>query len=518
MPLFLKYIKIKNIVFLASNLFNIGAMQYNNGKQISFTNEKQISFTNEEVITLEVFYNCKNEKTLKECLNKIYSISRYHIPQFSLDKIKTFEEIDGIIRKNTKKILFPITLGNNARKEAYDLSIKLLKYLKKYNNKFKNSKISDYRTLKLKEEKDDSDKKKLKELDRLFCHAINKFKFENKNSLIYKINKHFDFSNLLCVSEKEKCCDKLVSNIGRDLLNGITQHIYKHKFSGKDKLFSEVKRARNGEMNCTINSTLLYTFLKLNNFECFLSEYKGHEFVLINYKDEIREKIVFADINLCELETIDDMYFYFNDIIRNDVGDKIWDGMFHKSTSNRCVKDFKYKSYTPTYVYYKAFIENFNNVQDYLYYDIKLVQYYLNGLKSAVNYLTEKGHTNGKDEWKIRFSPRKGNKCKFILNLDDLGEPNIVEFKGKYWNIQLLLFKSKKDDNKYINYMKTNIMLPYDWRKYLMDGKIKIGEPNLETKKVEYRILNKENEVVEKGISEIHGLTMDEILNTVGIK
>ena len=117
MPLFLKYIKIKNIVFLASNLFNIGAMQYTNGKQISFTNE--------EVITLEVFYNCKNEKTLKECLNKIYSISRYHIPQFSLDKIKTFEEIDGIIRKNTKKILFPITLGNNARKEAYDLSIKL---------------------------------------------------------------------------------------------------------------------------------------------------------------------------------------------------------------------------------------------------------------------------------------------------------------------------------------------------------------------------------------------------------
>ena len=66
--------------------------------------------------------------------------------------------------------------------------------------------------------------------------------------------------------------------------------------------------------------------------------------------------------------------------------------------------------------------------------------------------------------------------------------------------------------------MKTNIMLPYDWRKYLMDGKIKIGEPNLETKKVEYRILNKENEVVEKGISEIHGLTMDGILNIVGIK
>ena len=49
-------------------------------------------------------------------------------------------------------------------------------------------------------------------------------------------------------------------------------------------------------------------------------------------------------------------------------------------------------------------------------------------------------------------------------------------------------------------------------------GKIKIGEPNLETKKVEYRILNKENEVVEKGISEIHGLTMDGILNIVGIK
>ena len=66
--------------------------------------------------------------------------------------------------------------------------------------------------------------------------------------------------------------------------------------------------------------------------------------------------------------------------------------------------------------------------------------------------------------------------------------------------------------------MKTNIMLPYDWRNYLMDGKIKIGEPNLETKKVEYRILNKENEVVEKGISEIHGLTMDGILNIVGIK
>ena len=51
-----------------------------------------------------------------------------------------------------------------------------------------------------------------------------------------------------------------------------------------------------------------------------------------------------------------------------------------------------------------------------------------------------------------------------------------------------------------------------------MDCKIKIGEPNLETKKVEYRILNKENEVVEKGVSEIHGLTMDEILNIVGIK
>ena len=51
-----------------------------------------------------------------------------------------------------------------------------------------------------------------------------------------------------------------------------------------------------------------------------------------------------------------------------------------------------------------------------------------------------------------------------------------------------------------------------------MNGKIKIGESNLGTKKLEYKILNKENEVVEKGISEIHGLTMDEILNIVGIK
>ena len=212
------------------------------------------------------------------------------------------------------------------------------------------------------------------------------------------------------------------------------------------------------------------------------------------------------------------MCFDFMDIIEEDSDCKIWDGMFNKAKSDMCIKDFEYKNFTPTYMYYKGFMEACYNVQDYLYYDVKLVKYYLNGLKSAVNYLIKEGHTNGKNEWKIRFSPRKGNVCKFILNLDDLGEPEIVDFKYNDKDInQFLLFKSKKDNSKYTNYIETHIHLPRNWRDYLGDGKIKMGEPDLKTKTVVYEILNKENEVVEKGINKIHVLTIDEILNIVGI-
>ena len=493
---------ISKSIFLTSSLLNIGAME---GKNV-------------KLITLEEFCNCTNSNMLKDRFYNIFEMTKNNIKQCTVEAIKTYKDVSDVLENNKKAILCPIISGAKIREEAYYLGLKLIKYLEKYYKNSKNDKISEYRILKLKKKKDDNDIKKLDEFDNHFYPLINNFKNENKNSLICKIDKNFDFSKLLCVSEVKNYNDNQIKIIGRYILKDITPGIYKHPRSGKDKILSEFKRAKNGEMNCTINSTLIYTFLKLNGFNCYLSEHEVHEFVLINYRDEINKKIVFSSINLIEEQTIDDMCFDFMDIIKEDSDCKIWDGMFNKAKSDMCIKDFEYKNFTPTYMYYKGFMEACYNVQDYLCYDVKLVKYYLNGLKSAVNYLIKEGHTNGKNEWKIRFSPRKGNVCKFILNLDDLGEPEIVDFKYNDKDInQFLLFKSKKDNSKYTNYIETHIHLPRNWRDYLGDGKIKIGEPDLKTKTVVYEILNKDNKVVEKGINKIHVLTIDEILNIVGI-
>ena len=95
---------------------------------------------------------------------------------------------------------------------------------------------------------------------KFYTNIIKDFKRENINNEIFKINKKFYCPKLLLISIYHEFNDDKIREIGRNVLNGITKDIYKKELNGKDKGSSELKRLFNGEINCTCNTFMLYTF------------------------------------------------------------------------------------------------------------------------------------------------------------------------------------------------------------------------------------------------------------------
>ena len=498
---------------LSSNLLNCNAMQEN-------CNDIN------KIITFQDYFLKKNDKEKDKWLNSINSKTRRIIDQKKLNDIITIEKMEELINDYKEDILSPLTLGYEAQKNAYYLGISLHEKIEKFLNNNKNISDDEFEEYKnylwIKkdeyENKDKNYKEKLNKLENFFRPIIEDFKSKDQDSLIYKINKNFDFSNLLFVKKTKKYNNNRIKNIGRDVLHGITTDIYKDTSLGTDKLISEFKRIRNGEINCTINATLLYTFFKLNGYMCDLSYTYNHEFVLIKCRDDKNKTIDYFTIDLKEKNRLEKMYFYTENILFYDKDDEIWDGMFKFSCSGKTDDLFYTRCYTPTYIYYKDFVDILHNVLS-KGYDIQLITYYLNGLRNCLNYLKKKNYTNGKNIWDIRFLPRIGNTCYFILNIDDLGEYKFVDFKfyssfyEKEITYKTVLFKSIKENNKYIDLHKVSIRLPeLWWRDKYMDGKIKIIKQNLNNSTLEYEIIDKNGNVIVKDTTGIDGTRKGEVV------
>ncbi len=496
--------KIIRLVLMSSVLWRIGAME-NDVKTL----EKILNPNNES-------FEALNNKKTYDLISETFEKSNEGICLDTPGDIKEVSDVQKFIKDNKNDILWPLKLGTNARREAYNLGKSLYNHLCCFNRNSKVLKecaLDDYIEFMKNKKMDDKEEKEFQGLDKIFRPEIVSFIGNNRDNMIYKINKDFDFSRLLKVYDIQEYNDNYIGFIGRKVLHGITKDIYKDKFDGEDKAVSEFKRLWNGEMNCTCNATILYMFLKLNGIWCKLCYRPGHEFVLIELRKEKEKMVAFCSINLYEGGTIDEMSFDLGNIIGYKGKNKIWDGICHVSTCGGRSWLFSDYNYTPTYVYYDALCTCLDNaVSPYYNTDIGLVQYYLNGLKYSLKYLIKQKHTDGKSEWDIRFLPRKGNICVLLLNVFDLGEPKILLFENSFGNYRKLSFKSLTDPNKYVRLMSVDVLLPKDWTTNLKDCRIKVTNCDISGKKVKYNILNKDEKIVESGGSKVYGIIEDNII------
>ena len=494
--------------FLASSLINIGAMEKN-----EIINESKI---NDKIKTLEQFLNpnevkdftlLNNDNTYK-IIDKLYN--KLNKQDISFLKIIDEKDFLKFLNEHKEDILWAIKLGDKARENTYYLTKKLREYI---NEREKNLKIKkdlfSYRQMLLcyftqKDKKKDINPKTT-DLGKFYNPIIQRFKMENINNEIFKINKFFDCSKLLIMSIPNEFKNNNINTIGRNVLHDITKDIYKEELNGKDKGSSELKRLFNGEINCTCNTFMLYTFLRLNKILCYNYIMRGHVFVLIPLKDEKNKAINFYKVELNEKGTINDMSFSVKNIIEISKN-KIWEGMnIDNNKGISLLSDFSifYNGFTPTYMYYKNlrdFIDNIiRKIEKEKYKikkkDIELIKYYLNGLKNAWKYINKK-HKDKDGNYIVKFLPIEKGNCLFLPNVLDLGEPKFVKCNDVKSSYHTIMFKSLKNPKKYVNLMYANIHVPdkYNYEN-IEDVKLKINKIDFELYKIEYSISYKDGEI-----------------------
>ena len=497
--------------FLASSLIKIEAMnEINDENKIinknEIINESKIINKN-EIITLEQIL--KKDLSSDDTFNKIDKLyNKLDSEDTSLYKIINKEDFLELIETYKEDILYPIKFGNEARKNAYDLAKKLREYIyKKEKEKEKESgekkDLSSYRQILALYfiHKQNYINLKTTESGKFYDPIIKSFKNENINNEIFKINKDFDCSKLILI-HPDKFYNNQIHNIGRNVLHEITKDIYNENLYGEDKGSSELKRLFNGEMNCTCNTFMLYTFLRLNKILCYNYMIRGHEFVLIPLKDEENEAINFYKVELDEKGTINDMSFSVKNIIEISKN-KIWEGMnIDKNKGISLLLDYSiyYNGFTPTYMYYKNlrdFIDNIiRKIKKEKYKikkkDIELIKYYLNGLKNAWKYINKK-HKDKYGNYIVKFLPIEKGNCLFLPNVLDLGEPKFVKCNDVKSSYHKIMFKSLKNPEEYVDLMYANIHVPdkYNYEN-IEDVKLKINKIDFELYKIEYSISYKD--------------------------
>jgi len=493
--------------FLASSLLNIEAMEKN-----EIINESKI---NDKIKTLEQILNpnevkdftlLNNDNTYK-IIDKLYTeLNKQDISFLKIIDKKDFLEL--INKKYKEDILYPIRFGDKARENTYYLTKKLREYI---NEQEKNLKIKkdlfSYRQMLLcyftqKDKKKDINPKTT-DLGKFYNPIIKKFKRENINNEIFKINKFFDCSKLLIMSIPNEFKNNNINTIGRNVLHGITKDIYKEELNGKDKGSSELKRLFNGEINCTCNTFMLYTFLRLNKILCYDYMMRGHVFVLIPLKDEENKAINFYKVELNEKGTINDMSFSVINIIEISNNNDIWKGMnIDNNKGFSLLFDYSifYNGFTPTYMYYKNLRDFIDNIirkfKEGKYKikkkDIKLIKYYLTGLKNAWEYIN-KTYKDKDGNYIVKFLPIEKGNCLFLPNVLDLGEPKFVKCNDVKSSYDTIMFKSLKNPEEYVDLMYANIHVPdkYNYEN-IEDVKLKINKIDFELYKIEYSISYKD--------------------------
>ena len=514
--------------FLASSLLNIGAMESVENKII---NETKI---NNEIKTLKQFLNpdgkdlssLNNDNTFNIVDNLYNKLDKEDTSSY---KIINKEYFLKLIKEYKEDILWPIKLGNEARKNAYYLAKNLREYISKQEEDLGIKKRKDYHEYDIfnyyselvgyfiYEHKEIDPKNTY--LGKIYNPIIEKFKSENISNKIFETNKDFDCSKLKLIHSYKFNNDQIY-NIGRYVLHCITKDIYDENLNGNDKGSSELKKLFNGEINCTCNAFMLYTFLRLNKILCYTYMMYCHEFVLIPLKDEENKAINFYQISLYEEETINDMSFGVKDIIKISKKNDIWIGMNISDKKSDSLSEFFmfHRGFTPTYLYYenlKKFIDDINlkiKIEEYKFEnfnnDIELIKYYLNGLKNAWQYINEK-RKDKQDNYIVKFLPIVSGVCLFLLNVLDLVEPKIVEVNNRYFNYKKIMFNSIEKPENYVNLMYACIEVPYNYEENLEDVKLKINK--IESS-IDYSILYKKNIITECEFSKIQNKMRDTLV------
>ncbi len=531
--------KVVRLALMSSVLWKVGAMENNENKVITFDNFFKYKKIEDRVNTMVTTY-----EKLRKSDSDIYDIG----------KLKSLSDYRRILEDNKKDILFPLTFGNNERKKIYTIGKSFCDFFLKSCTLEEKDKAANYLLLTLRKNRNEVEEKFYNNYKEHFATCIEEFRKSCKDCDDINKNKDLDYLRLLMLNTVKENNEYLFS-IGRRIINrevmkiDLVEKIVNYngipklrlRGDGPDLAFDLV-RMEEGEMNCTINSALIYMFLKLNSFECIRVSTKDHSFVLAKVFDENNKRINFVAIDLVEGETIDATSFFVQDIVSfKDIfkGFAYWqdthNGPSNENNISYNVND-KEDSYnlkehkgliTPIYKYYEDFVEYIHQAKDEKI-PLENITYHLNGLKYALKIFIDQKYTNGTDQWKIKFLPRLGNKCTIFLNLNDLGKPSYSDLMYYDWEdeeyYRPIEFSSLSKPGELVKFMVADIELPdncetsiidcnleiknYDFKNYLtkyendvIAKKMKIKNDNLNV--IRYEVINNENKVVKTGESRV---------------